>query len=165
EIRMFGGNFPPSGWALCDGQLMAISQNTALFSLLGTQYGGDGVQTFALPDLRGRVPIHQGVGPGLPPFDIGQIGGEENLVLTVAQMPKHSHAFVSAAAPTLDTPAQSALGSAPGGVELYAPSSVTGLMHPNANVPVGSNQPHPNVMPYLCTTFIIALQGIFPSRN
>ena len=165
EIRMFGGNFAPSGWAFCDGQLLPIVQNTALFSLLGTTYGGDGVTTFALPDLRGRVPLHQGAGPGLSPFDIGEVGGEESLTLTVGQMPAHSHEFVSPASPALDTPAGSALGSPASGIALYAPSAVTGLLNPNANVPVGGGQPHPNLMPYLCTSFIISLFGIFPSRN
>jgi microcystin-dependent protein len=165
EIRMFGGNFAPRGWAICNGQLMPISQNTALFSLLGTSYGGNGITTFALPDLRGRVPINQGQAPGLSLYDLGQIGGEENLTLTTAQLPAHNHKFVSAANPGLDSPSGSVLGSPTSGAALYAPSGPTGTMHAAANASVGGSQPHPNVMPYLCTSFIIALQGIFPSRN
>jgi microcystin-dependent protein len=165
EIRMFGGNFAPRGWAFCDGQIMSISQNTALFSLLGTFYGGDGRTTFALPDLRGRVPIQQGQGVGLSLYDLGQIGGEENLTLTAAQMPAHHHNFVSTANPGLDSPANSVLGSPTSGANLYAPSGPNGTMNAAANAPVGGSQPHPNLMPYLCTSFIIALQGVFPSRN
>jgi microcystin-dependent protein len=166
EIRMFAGNFAPSGWAFCDGRLISIAQNSALFNLLGTTYGGDGINTFALPDLRGRVPIHQGQGPGLNPNVIGQIGGEENLTLTAAQMPAHHHEFVSTAPPGLDSPINSVLGSpASGGAELYAVSGLDGAMNAAANASVGFSQPHPNLMPYLCTSFIISLFGVFPSRN
>jgi microcystin-dependent protein len=165
EIRMFGGNFPPKGWAFCSGQVLAISQNTALFSLLGTFYGGNGVTTFALPDLRGRVPINWGQGRGLSNHPLGQIGGEENWTLTTPQMPAHHHEFVSAANPGLDSPLNSVLGSPTSGVELYAVSGPNGTMNAAANAAVGGGQPHPNVMPYLCTSFIIALQGIFPARN
>jgi microcystin-dependent protein len=165
EIRMFGGNFAPAGWALCEGQLMAISQNTTLFTLLGISYGGDGTNTFGLPDLRGRVPINQGQVPGLNLYEVGEIGGEENLTLTTAQMPAHNHKFVSAANPGLDSPSNSVLGSPTSGAELYAPSGPTGTMNAAANASVGGSQPHPNVMPYLCTSFIISLFGVFPSRN
>src|ERR1700676_1722061 len=165
EIRMFAGNFPPAGWAFCDGRLMLISQNSALFNLIGTTYGGDGVNTFGLPDLRGRVPIHQGQGPGLHLYAIGQIGGEENLTLTTSQMPAHNHKFVSAANPGLDSPSNSVLGSPSSGAELYAPSGPPGTINAAANASVGGSQPHPNLMPYLCTSFIISLFGVFPSRN
>jgi microcystin-dependent protein len=166
EIRMFAGNFAPSGWAFCNGQLLAISENPTLFDLIGTTYGGDGQTTFALPDFRSRVPIHQGVGSGLSPYVIGQSGGVETVTLTVEQMPAHSHEFVSAAPPVLDTPTGSVLGSpASGGATVYAPGGNSGTLNTNANVPAGGSAPHTNLMPYLCTSFIISLFGIFPSQN
>ena len=165
EIRMFAGNFPPRDWALCDGQLLAIQQNTALFSLLGTQYGGNGTTNFALPDLRSRVPIHQGTLPGGNTYPIGESGGEEAVALVTSQLPAHSHQFVSSAAPVLDAPSGAVLGSPASGIALYAAGAPTGTLHPSANVAVGGNQAHPNLMPYLCVSFIIALAGIFPSRN
>src|SRR5271165_4385384 len=119
EIRMFAGEFAPRGWAFCNGQLLPINQNAALFSLLGTTYGGNGTTTFALPDLRSRVPIHQGQGTGLSSYVMGQSGGEETVALTTGQLPAHSHEFVSTAAPVLDTPSGSVLGSpASGGPSL-----------------------------------------------
>ena len=165
EIRMFGGNFAPQGWAFCNGQVLSIVQYTALFSLLGTTYGGDGERTFALPNLQGRVPIDQGNGPGLAPYVIGEFGGEENHTLTLSEMPAHKHEFVSAGPPTLDSPAGAVLGSPTSGAALYAPSSPTATMNPAGSATIGSGQPHSNLMPYLCTSFIIALEGIFPSRN
>jgi microcystin-dependent protein len=165
EIRIFGGNFAPEGWAFCNGQLMPISQNEALFNLIGTTYGGDGQTTFALPDLRSRVPIHQGEGAGLSNHLLGDFGGEENHTLTSPEMPAHSHPFVSSSATVLDTPSGTVLGSATSGVELYAMSGLTGTMNAAANASVGSNQPHSNVMPYLCASFIISLFGIFPTQN
>jgi microcystin-dependent protein len=165
EIRMFGGNFAPEGWALCNGRLMSIAQNSALFALIGTTYGGDGVQTFALPDLQGRVPVCVGNGPGLAPYVAGQSAGEENHTLLLSEMPAHSHPFVSAGAPTLDSPSGAVLGSPTTGVELYTTIGPNNTMNPAGSETIGGGQPHANVMPYLCTTFIIALQGIFPSRN
>jgi microcystin-dependent protein len=167
EIRMFGGNFPPSGWALCNGQLLSIAQNEALFNLIGTTYGGDGQSTFQLPDLRGRVPIHQGQGLGLSSYVMGQIGGAETVTLTASQMPAHSHQFVASTSNVLDTPAGDVLSSPPpaSGVELYAEGSPNGLLNPNSNIASGESQAHSNLMPYLTTNFIISLFGIFPSQN
>ncbi|MGO9060293.1 MAG: phage tail protein [Candidatus Binataceae bacterium] len=165
EIRMFGGNFAPSGWALCDGQLLSISQNTALFSSLGTSFGGDGVRTFALPDLRGRVPIHAGQGPGLSPYTLGESGGAESVTLVIGQIPTHNH-LVNA--DTGDNGASSHPNgqylASTGATSIYN-SNPDSTMNPNMIQPVGGSQPHTNVEPFLCVNFIIALQGIFPSRN
>jgi microcystin-dependent protein len=164
EIRIFGFNFAPTGWALCNGQTMSIAQNTALFALLGTTYGGDGIETFALPNLQSRVAIHMGQGTGLSPYDIGEEGGSESVVLNALEMPEHTHAVgANGAAGTSDRPAgnvpartkASAYGSAPDGTTMNA--SMIG----NA----GGNQPHENRQPFLVVNFCIALQGIFPSRN
>ncbi len=164
EIRIFGFNFAPIGWAMCNGATMSIAQNTALFSLLGTTYGGNGVNTFALPNLQSRVPIHQGDGPGLSPYVIGQTGGIENVTLTTGEMPAHSHpvganaAAATSARPAGNVPARltvSGYGTPPDGTTMNA--SMIGT--------VGGSQPHPNVQPYLVVSFCIALQGIFPSRN
>jgi microcystin-dependent protein len=166
EIRMFGGNFAPNGWALCNGQLLSISQNTALFSLLGTTYGGDGVSNFALPNLQGRVPIHAGQGAGLSPYTQGQSSGSENVTLIVNQMPVHNHA-VSAVTGTQGTtshPNGQFLASS-GAATIYNNSSPDSAMSPAMIQNAGGNQPHSNIQPYLCVTFIIAMQGIYPSRN
>lgn len=172
EIRIFGGNFAPQGWALCDGQLLAISENEALFTLIGTTYGGDGQTTFALPDLRGRAPIHQGTGTGLSPRNIGQPIGAEAVTLTTDQLPQHNHSLTANTnsnpgiitatdkSPVKNVPAT-------GTVEMYArPSEPLVSMSANAIAPfVGGNQPHYNIQPYLAINFIISLYGIFPSRN
>jgi microcystin-dependent protein len=164
EIRMFGFNFAPTGWALCNGQILPIDQNTALFSLLGTTYGGDGIQTFALPNLQSRVAVHMGQGSGLSPYVIGEESGAETVTLIQSQMPEHTHAVGANGAPgTSDrtagnVPARtkaSAYGSAPDGTTMNA-----GMIG-NA----GGNQPHENRQPLLVVNFCIALQGIFPSRN
>lgn len=173
---MFAGNFAPVGWALCNGQLLSIAQNTALFSILGTFYGGNGTTNFALPNLQSRVAIHSGEGTGLSPYTIGQIGGAENVTLTVSEIPAHNHTVNCDAQGTGHssagfgkssggTPANSFPGlvaSAADGV--YSNTSNASM---NANMVSGSggSQPHSNIQPYLCVTFIIALQGIFPSRN
>jgi microcystin-dependent protein len=166
EIRMFAGNFAPQGWALCNGQLLPISQNTALFSLIGTYYGGDGVQTFALPNLQSRVPVHQGQGPGLSPYVIGQAGGNENVTLTVAQMPQHNHTMATLSAPgTASRPNTQLLAQATSG-NLYGPAPSDGsALNQAAISSAGSGQPHANIQPYLAVTFIIALVGIYPSRS
>lgn len=160
EIRMFGGNFAPLGWAFCDGQLMAIAENVALFSLIGTTYGGDGQNTFALPDLRSRVPLHTG-----PGFVQGQSGGVEQVTLTVAQMPAHNHSQIATTATA--TPAAAPSGSlvaASTATKFYgaAPSTPTA---PSAILPAGQGQPHDNMAPFLAVSFIISLFGIFPSQN
>ncbi|MES3151816.1 phage tail protein [Sphingomonas faeni] len=173
EIRMFGGSYAPVNWALCNGGTLQISDNDALFSLLGTTYGGDGVSTFMLPDLRGRLPIHQGGGPGLTPRVIGTVGGTETVTLTIPTIPGHIHSVVASTSPgTLDGPTPTALPATPtGGVSpfLYVvPGSSTvvpGPMAPSSIGAIGSNMPHSNLMPSQCVTFIIAVGGLFPSRN
>ncbi len=166
EIRMFAGNFAPRGWAFCDGQLLAVSQNDALFSLLGTIYGGDGRTTFGLPDVRGRIPVHQGSGPGLSPRQLGAKYGEEKITLTVNQMPSHNHggtlqatnALASQTQPVDHTPAESAATS-------YTTEPVDASFSSSAIVSVGGSRSHSNYMPFLCIHFIIALVGIYPSRS
>lgn len=164
EIRLFGCNFAPLGWAFCHGQLLAIAENETLFNLIGTTYGGDGQTTFALPDLRGRVPVHAGQNNQGGQYIIGQSGGVESVTLTPNQMPAHRHAFVSTAAPTRDTPVGNVLGSPSSGALLYATGGTSSALSVSANAAVGGNQPHTNFMPYLCTSFIISLFGIFPSQ-
>lgn len=168
EIRIFAGNFAPTGWALCNGQLMPISQNTALFSLLGTTYGGDGRSTFALPNLQGSAPMQQGQGPGLRLRDLGEAGGEQTVTLLQSEMPAHSHSALAAGTSTSNNPQNNAWGSGQKGFgNVYAASN------PPTNVPMdpvalfiaGGDQPHNNMPPYLGLTFIIALQGVFPPRQ
>lgn len=172
EIRAFGFNFAPKGWAMCNGQQLAINTNQALFSLLGTQYGGNGLQTFALPDLRGRGAVNQGQGPGLSNYVIGEQTGTETVTLITTQMPQHNHLWAAnnaagdtaapianflagAIVPTNNTPVPTY--AAPGGATVPLAANMLAL--------AGQNQPHPNMMPYLVVTYCIALQGIFPSRN
>ena len=164
EIRMFAGNFAPRGWAFCDGQLLAVSQNDALFSLLGTIYGGDGRTTFGLPDLRGRIPLHAGTGPGLSPRRLGSKAGGESVTLTVNQMPSHTHPWSgSTDAGQNTTPGANLFGTSPGNV--YGPASPFGALS-NKSIPaVGGSRSHTNLMPFLCVHFIIALVGIYPSRH
>ena len=164
EIRIFGGNFAPIGWAFCDGQLMPISQNTALFSLLGTTYGGDGRTTFGLPDLRGRSPLHQGQGPGLTSRPLGEPAGVETVTLTQSQTPMHTHAIAGGAAAAATTPGANLLGK-PASAKIYGPATSIVPMSPSAIGPAGQNQAHDNRQPYLVLSFIIALQGIFPPRS
>ena len=172
EIIMFGGNFNPRGWALCQGQILPIAQNTALFSLLGTTYGGNGQTTFALPDLRGRVPVGQGQGPGLSPYSLGQVGGTESVTLTIQQMPTHNHLITanegngSSANPLNGFPSAGVVPSqGNASVSNYRNSTDGTTLAPGCVGQQGGNQPHTNIQPYLCINFIIALQGIFPSRN
>jgi microcystin-dependent protein len=158
EIRMFGGNFAPAGWMFCDGQLLPISENETLFQLIGTTYGGDGQSTFALPDLRGRLPLHMGNG-----FVLAETGGVEEVTLTVNQMPAHGHPMLVSSDQTT-TPN-------PGGNVIGTPQTATPFFAAPANAPlsgqsitqVGGSQPHSNMQPYLCVSFIISLYGIFPS--
>lgn len=170
EIRMFGGNFAPVGWAFCNGQLMAIAQNTALFAILGTTYGGDGQTTFALPDLRARMPVHVGQGNGLSPYLLGETIGETSHTLTLSEMPTHGHALnADASAPaSANTAAGNALGKAASGTTtppVYAAPTAFVAMASGAVGPSGGSQPHENRQPYLGLSFIIALEGVFPSRN
>jgi len=169
EIRLFGFNFPPRGWAFCDGQLLPISQNTALFSLLGTMYGGDGKSTFALPNLQGHAPLHVGAnqpGPGLSTYDQGQLGGSETVTLLQSEMPAHTHQLRAQTIDNADVNIPSATSSFAGstGGTLYQSSANTQLA-PQALSPVGGSQPHNNMQPYLCVNFCIALQGIYPPRS
>lgn len=162
EIRMFGGSFAPAGWMFCEGQLLPISENDALFTLIGTTYGGDGQSTFALPDLRGRLPVHAASG-----FVLGQMDGVESVTLTVQQIPGHTH--------TLHATGSTATATAPGGDVLAASTGATvspyGTDAPvttlaaQALTPAGGNQPHDNVQPFLCVNFIISLFGVFPSQS
>jgi microcystin-dependent protein len=162
EIRMVGFNFAPRGWATCDGQLLSIAQNTALFSLLGTQYGGDGQTTFALPDLRGRAAIHMGQGPGLSAVNIGERAGAETVTLTANQMPSHSHAATSnQGAATASRPG----GAVPAAGGAYAASSDGSTMNAAHIANAGGSQPVGIKPPYLGLNFVIALEGIYPSRN
>lgn len=169
EIRIFTGDFAPSGWALCDGQLLPISQNTALFSLLGTNYGGDGKSTFGLPNLQGSVPLQAGQGPGLTQRDLGESGGEQDVTLLDTEMPVHSHGVrCSSGASGTASPASQNFGSVGGRGRppAYAPTSGSNVqMSPSATSVTGSSLPHNNMVPYLGLTFIIALQGVFPERT
>jgi microcystin-dependent protein len=168
EIRIFTGNFAPKGWANCDGQLMPISQNTALFSLLGTTYGGDGKSNFALPNLQGSAPMQQGQGPGLSLRDLGEVGGEQNVTLLQTEMPAHSHGALGTSGTTSPNPVQNAWGGGQKGFgNVYAPSNPAAnvQMNPFALSISGGGQPHNNLMPFLGLTFIIALQGVFPPRT
>lgn len=171
EIRIFAGNFAPKGWALCNGQLMPISQNTALFSLLGTTYGGDGKSTFALPNLQGSAPLQPGQGPGLSLYDLGETGGEQNVTLLQTEMASHSHlANCLSAAGNQNTPSNNtwaatvAIGRGSGPPN-YSTQGPTTLMNPFATSIAGGSLPHNNMSPYLGLTFIIALQGVFPPRT
>jgi microcystin-dependent protein len=174
EIRIFPFNFPPKGWAFCDGQLLPISQNTALFSLLGTTYGGDGKSTFALPNLQGANPMQQGQGPGLSLRDLGEQGGEDTVTLLVSELPSHSHSMTAdnsqATSPDPTNNFYTAghfddgLGHS-GNAQIYTTQAPADVMSPLSTSVTGGNQPHNNLMPYLTLNFCIALQGIFPARG
>ncbi len=165
EIMLFAGNFAPNGWAMCNGQILSIAQNTALFSLLGTTYGGNGQTTFALPDLRGRAPIHFGQGPGLPDFLQGESAGEYVHTLALGEMPGHSHVMYGGDANgTQSSPAGGLPARDPSGSPAYGTSANTSLSAAAIGV-AGSSQPHNNMPPYLAINYCIALQGIFPSRS
>jgi microcystin-dependent protein len=168
EIRIFPFNFPPKGWAFCDGQLLPLSQNTALFSLLGTTYGGDGKSNFALPNMQGNAPMHPGQGPGLSLHDLGETGGSETVTLLESEMPAHSHSLLAAPNPSLvATPGPT--------VSLARSRTVTAYLAPSGQplntmadvtiAPTGGDQPHNNMQPYLTLNFCIALQGVFPPRT
>jgi microcystin-dependent protein len=161
EIRMFGGNFAPAGWAFCDGQLVPISENDALFTLIGTTYGGDGQETFALPDLQGRIPIHQGNG-----FTIGEKGGVETVTLTTQQIPIHNHLpMCKSTAGEVGTPQNTVWAASGTNQTIYSNSPVSTTMNSAAIGPAGGSQPHENMMPFLVISFIISLFGVFPSQS
>jgi microcystin-dependent protein len=160
EIRMFGGNFAPAGWMFCEGQLLPISENETLFQLIGTTYGGDGRSTFALPDLRGRLPVHQGNG-----VIIAETGGAEEVTLTASQIPIHTHALLASAN---NASSSNAAGNDLAQTPSYTPyisASPDSPLNPASITPVGGSQPHSNLQPYLCVSFIISLFGIFPSQT
>ena len=166
EIRIFPFNFPPKGWAFCNGQLLPLSQNTALFSLLGTTYGGDGRSTFALPDMQGNAPMHPGQGPGLSLHDLGETGGSETVTLLQSEIPLHSHALRADVLDLADTNVASptaSLALSAGGTLYQAATNTT--MGPNVIAPAGGSLPHNNMQPYLTLNFCIALQGVFPPRT
>lgn len=170
EIRMFGFGRLPNGWFTCDGTLKSIAEYEVLFALLGTTYGGDGITTFGVPDLRGALPIHQGTGPGLTARTLGQRGGTETVTLTTQQMPAHAHALVATtAAATLDTPGPTTLPGVVSGETFYVGDVSTGVtavqMQPAAVSLSGGNQPHPNCMPTLTVQYCIAWTGIYPSQS
>lgn len=168
EIRMFGGNFAPAGWAFCDGQLMPISQNDTLFNLIGTTYGGDGQETFALPNLQSRFPIHAGQGPGLPNnYQLGESGGVETVTLNTNQIPIHNHAAVATTDFGQQPQPTSAYWAQPTTGTMFTGAGQAPLVNLNVNAVqvVGGSQPHENMSPFLCVNFILSLFGIFPTQN
>jgi microcystin-dependent protein len=165
EIKMFAGNFAPRGYALCNGQLLSIQQNTALFALLGTTYGGNGQVNFGLPDLRGRAPVHQGQGPGLTPWVMGETAGEENHTVNAAEMAQHSHAQVASTNTATAASGPSAAPGASATTMFYGSGAPQVAMAASAVTAAGGSQPHDNMAPFQVLNFIIALQGIFPARN
>ena len=172
-IIMFGGNFAPRGWALCNGQILSIAQNTALFSLLGTTFGGNGQTTFALPDLRGRTPVHTGQGPGLSSYSLGQVGGTESVTLLTNNLPAHTHSLnVNNAAANANTASSNYLATSNGSfagdpitVNTFSNAAPNAAMGAQAIGATGNNVPINNIQPYLAVNYIIALEGIYPSRN
>jgi microcystin-dependent protein len=167
EIRIFPFNFAPRGWAWCDGQLLPLSQNTALFSLLGTTYGGNGKSNFALPDLQGRVPMHPGQGPGLSLRDLGESSGSDTVTLLESETPLHTHALSAQAVPAdSPTPQAAVFGRVIGATPYRLPAGAAlTAMSDQALAPAGGDQPHNNMMPYLTFYFCIALQGVYPPRT
>jgi microcystin-dependent protein len=165
EIRMFPFFFAPKGWAFCDGQLMPISQNTALFSLLGTFYGGDGKSTFALPDLQGSAPMFWGQGPGLSQHSLGEMSGTETVTLLESEIPAHSHGMLGAVPPAESNLATGFAMTRSTNANAYAAAANLVMMAPETLTPAGGDQPHNNMQPYLTLNFCIALQGVFPPRT
>jgi microcystin-dependent protein len=166
EVRMFAGNFAPVGWEFCNGQLLAIAENDALFSLLGTTYGGDGQNTFGLPDLRGRTPIHQGSGGGLTPRVPGEMTGTETVTLTSSQLPSHFHpVHATSGAGTTAVPTGASWAAASTGENQYSQATPNASMAAISTVAVGGGQPHDNMAPFQALSFIIALQGIYPTQG
>lgn len=165
EIRMFGGNFPPNGWMFCEGQTLPISENDALFTLIGTTYGGDGQETFNLPNLASRVPIHMGTGPDGTTYQLGEMAGTEQETLTVQQIPNHTHSLTgSTGTATSQVPTNLLAATAQANTYFNAPDAPANLS-PQAIGPAGGSQPHENTQPFLCINFIISLFGVFPSQT
>jgi microcystin-dependent protein len=166
EIRMFGGSFAPAGWAMCNGALMPISENDTLFNLIGTTYGGDGQETFAVPDLQGRVPIHQGQGPGISQtYQIGETAGTESVTLSTNQIPIHTHALLASTDPANAVAPTGNVLANPVNTFPYFPSTGSVQLNQATLTPVGGSQPHENMMPFLVVTYIISLFGIFPTQS
>jgi microcystin-dependent protein len=166
EVRMFAGNFAPAGWALCDGAVLPISENDVLFQLIGTTYGGDGEETFALPNLQSRVPVHMGTGPDGTTYQIGEMAGTEQETLSVQQIPAHIHNFAAqGTAGTANTPGDHVPAQLTGGNFLYREVVPSATMNVAAQVIAGGSQPHDNTQPFLCINFIISLFGVFPSQT
>lgn len=164
EIRIFGGNFAPQGWAFCDGSLLSISTNAALFSILGTTYGGNGQTTFALPDLRGRTPLHPGQGSGLSNYNLGETGGVETATLTPAKIPAHGHGLQGRSGPATSHSPAGSVPAQPSAGAVYKSGGSTVTMDP-ASISATPSGPHTNMAPFIAMNFIIALQGLFPSPN
>ena len=165
EIRMFAGNFAPNGWMFCEGQTLPIAENEVLFQLIGTTYGGDGEETFNLPNLASRVPIHMGTGPDGTTYQIGEMAGTEQETLTIQQIPSHNHAcLVSTAGGNLNTGGGNVTGES-AAVKIYLDDTPTAQMNAAAITPTGGSQPHENTQPFLCINFIISLFGVFPSQT
>lgn len=165
EIRMFAGNFAPAGWSFCDGQLMPISENETLFNLIGTTYGGDGQETFALPNLQSRIPIHQGTGPSGVTYQIAEAAGTESETLTLQQIPVHNHPLLaSMGTGTQNSPAGEVLASG-SSVSIFRPQAPTQPLAAQTLNPAGGSQPHENMVPFVCINFIISLFGIFPQQT
>jgi microcystin-dependent protein len=165
EIRMFAGNFAPNGWMFCEGQTLPIAENEVLFQLIGTTYGGDGQETFNLPNLASRVPIHMGTGPSGTTYQIGEMAGTEQETLTTQQIPIHNHAFLaSTAVANSNTPDNQVLGQSTQRA-VYFEATTTSNLAPTSVTPQGGSQPHENCQPFLCINFIISLFGVFPSQT
>jgi microcystin-dependent protein len=166
EIRMFAGNFAPNGWMFCEGQTLPISENDVLFQLIGTTYGGDGQETFNLPNLASRVPIHMGTGPDGTTYQIGEMAGTEQETLTTQQIPSHNHPFtVSTAAGGTNSPATDKVLASSPSVQMYINDSADNALNAASVTPAGGSQPHENTQPFLCINFIISLFGVFPSQT
>jgi microcystin-dependent protein len=165
EIRIFGGNFAPAGWAFCQGQTMPISENDTLFTLIGTTYGGDGQETFNLPDLQGRVPVHMGTGTGLSAYTIGETAGVESVTLTIQQIPVHSHPLLASTAGGTTTTPESNLPASNNTAKIYLKDQPTGSLANTALTTAGGSQPHDNLMPIIVINYIISLFGVFPTQT
>ena len=165
EIRIFPFNFAPQGWAFCNGQILPISQNTALFSLLGTTYGGNGQSTFALPNMLGNAPMHPGQGPGLSLHDLGEMSGSDTVTLLQSEMPAHSHSLIASQSDGGDTSPANNLTATGIGIGAFAAPGAVVQLNSNSTTPTGGSLPHNNLMPYLTLNFNIALQGVFPPRT